>query len=187
MRLTSSFIYSWVWDTRWSCVVSFALRPFYSALHGADRSLGGSQRRARLARIQKNSCSYVIQPEDFTITDAKAHKRWFKVLRNKIGQIWHSEGRASWYIMKANEMHYSTREIQMKTINIFYLIIYWIQKVHVVLLASAGVIILTTLADASRTRMIHTYCVYTVLRYSWWWTADMSETCRVLYQNKFEK
>ena len=24
--------------------------------------------------------------------------------------------------------------------------------------------------------------VYTVLRYSWWWTADLSETCRVLYQ-----
>jgi len=22
---------------------------------------------------------------------------------------------------------------------------------------------------------------------SWWWTADLSETCRVLYQNKFEK
>jgi len=32
--------------------------------------------------------------------------------------------------------------------------------------------------------LIHcsTYCVYTVLRYSWWWTVDMSETCRVLYQ-----
>ena len=24
--------------------------------------------------------------------------------------------------------------------------------------------------------------VYTVLRYSWWWTVDLSETCRVLYQ-----
>ena len=47
----------------------------------------------------------------------------------------------------------------------------------VVLLASASVVILTTLADANRTSM---YCVYTVLRYSWWWTVDMSETCRVL-------
>jgi len=37
------------------------------------------------------------------------------------------------------------------------------------------------------TRMTNTYCVYTVLRYSWWWTVDFSETCRVLYQNKFEK
>ena len=24
--------------------------------------------------------------------------------------------------------------------------------------------------------------VYTVLRYSWWWTVDLSETCRVLYE-----
>ena len=38
------------------------------------------------------------------------------------------------------------------------------------------------LADAKRTSMTNTYCVYTVLRYSWWWTVDMSETCRVLYQ-----
>ena len=30
--------------------------------------------------------------------------------------------------------------------------------------------ILTTLAEANRTRMTNTYCVYTVLRYSWWWT-----------------
>jgi len=30
------------------------------------------------------------------------------------------------------------------------------------------------------TRMTNTYCVYTVLRYSWWWTLDLSETCRVL-------
>ena len=29
---------------------------------------------------------------------------------------------------------------------------------------------------------IVTYCVDTVLRYSWWWTVDFSETCRVLYQ-----
>jgi hypothetical protein len=42
--------------------------------------------------------------------------------------------------------------------------------------------ILTTLADANRTRMTNTYCVYTVFRYSWRWTVDMSETCRVLYQ-----
>jgi len=30
--------------------------------------------------------------------------------------------------------------------------------------------------------MTNTYSVYTVLRYSWWWTVDLSETCRVLYQ-----
>jgi len=38
------------------------------------------------------------------------------------------------------------------------------------------------LADANRTTMTNTYYVYTVLRYSWWWTVDLSETCRVLYQ-----
>jgi hypothetical protein len=27
--------------------------------------------------------------------------------------------------------------------------------------------------------------VYTVLRYSWWWTVNLSETCRVLYQINF--
>ena len=30
--------------------------------------------------------------------------------------------------------------------------------------------------------MTNTYCVYTVSRYFWWCTVDMSETCRVLYQ-----
>jgi len=39
-----------------------------------------------------------------------------------------------------------------------------------------------SLATAKRTSMKKTYCVYTVLRYSWWWTVDLSETCRVLYQ-----
>jgi len=38
------------------------------------------------------------------------------------------------------------------------------------------------LSDANRTSMTNTYCLYTVLRYSWWWTVDLSETCRVLYQ-----
>jgi hypothetical protein len=51
-----------------------------------------------------------------------------------------------------------------------------------VLLVSASVV-LTTLADTNRTGMTNTYCVYTVSRYySWWWTVDLSETCRVLYQ-----
>jgi len=39
--------------------------------------------------------------------------------------------------------------------------------------------ILTTLADTNRTSMTDTCCVYTVLRYSWWWTVDLSKTCRV--------
>jgi len=35
---------------------------------------------------------------------------------------------------------------------------------------------------ANWTSMTNTYCMYTVLRYSWWWTVDLSKTCRVLYQ-----
>jgi len=46
---------------------------------------------------------------------------------------------------------------------------------------SVGVI-RTTLADASRTSMTNKCFVHTVLRYFWWWTVDLSETCRVLYQ-----
>ena len=42
--------------------------------------------------------------------------------------------------------------------------------------------ILTKLADTKRTSMTNTYCVYTVLRYSWRWIVDLSETCRVLHQ-----
>jgi len=36
----------------------------------------------------------------------------------------------------------------------------------IVLLAFASVVILTTLANANRTSMTNTYCVYTVIRYS---------------------
>jgi len=43
-------------------------------------------------------------------------------------------------------------------------------------------LVLLVSADVNRTRMTNTNCMYTVLRYSWWWTVDMSETCRVLYQ-----
>jgi len=42
--------------------------------------------------------------------------------------------------------------------------------------------VLTTLADANSTSMTNTYCVYTVWRYSWGWTVDLSKTCRILYQ-----
>jgi len=40
----------------------------------------------------------------------------------------------------------------------------------------------TTLADANRTSMANTYGMCTVLRYSWSWAVDLSETRRVLYQ-----
>jgi hypothetical protein len=53
---------------------------------------------------------------------------------------------------------------------------------HILHVIAASVVRMTTLADDNRTRMTNTYCVYTVLRYSWWWTVDMSEICRVFYQ-----
>ena len=40
---------------------------------------------------------------------------------------------------------------------------------------------------ANRTSMTNTYCVYTVLRYYLWWTVDLSETCRLLYQVNLRK
>jgi len=61
--------------------------------------------------------------------------------------------------------------------------LYTQQLVFVMLVMWASVsVALTTLADANRTSMTNTYCMYTVLRCSWWWTVDLSETCRVLYQ-----
>jgi len=77
--------------------------------------------------------------------------------------------------MKANEMHYfsylSDKVLYMfqthplsiiRSISTLYM-----QQVFVmlVLLVSASMV-LTTLADANRTSMTNTYCVYTVLRYS---------------------
>jgi len=49
-----------------------------------------------------------------------------------------------------------------------YLDTVYTQQVFVilVLLVSASVVILTTLADTNRTRMTNTYCLYTVSRYS---------------------
>jgi hypothetical protein len=113
--------------------------------------------------------------------------------------FWHSEGRASWYIliMKANEMHYFS-DVFDKVICLFRTgplsIIRNISTLYTrssylsckfcwrLLAWSRWSSILTMLADTSRTSMANTYCVHTVLRYSWWWTVDLSETRTVLYQ-----
>ena len=113
-------------------------------------------------------------------------------------QIWHSEDCASWciLIMKDNEMHYFS-DLFDKVLYMFragplsiirsistlytrnrYLPCWFCWR----LLAWSGCSILNTLADTNRISMTNTYCVYTVLRYSWWWTVDLSETHRVLYQ-----
>jgi hypothetical protein len=46
--------------------------------------------------------------------------------------------------------------------------------------------ILILVASCQQICMIYTIVVCTVIN-SWWWTKELSETCRVLFQNKFEK
>ena len=46
--------------------------------------------------------------------------------------------------------------------------------------------ILILLASCLQTCMTYTIAVCTV-KNSWWWTKELSETCRVSFQNKFEK
>jgi hypothetical protein len=127
-------------------------------------------------------------------------KYFYSPLSKWTFRIWHSQKRASWCIlvMKANEMHYFS--------NLFdkVLCMFWISPLSIIrsistlytrnrhlsywfccrLLTWSGwnSSILTTLADTNNTSMTNAYCVYTVLRYSWWWTVDLSKTCRVLYQ-----
>ena len=81
-------------------------------------------------------------------------------------------------IMKANEMHYFS--------NLFDKVLCMFRTGPLSIIRSISTLYtLSTLylsADTNRTSMINTYCVYTVLRYSWWWTVELSETCRVLYE-----
>ena len=46
--------------------------------------------------------------------------------------------------------------------------------------------ILILLASCQETCMTYTIAACTV-KNSWWWTEELSETCRVSFQNKFEK
>ena len=52
--------------------------------------------------------------------------------------------------------------------------------------AGSGRSVLILLASCQQTCMTYTVAVCTV-KNSWWWTEELSETCRVLFQNKFEK
>jgi len=52
--------------------------------------------------------------------------------------------------------------------------------------AGSGRSFLILLASCRQTCMIYTIAVCTV-KNSWWWTVELSETCRVSFQNKFEK
>ena len=47
-------------------------------------------------------------------------------------------------------------------------------------------VMLTACSQAFSRPVWHTIAVCTV-KNSWWWTEELSETCRVLFQNKFEK
>jgi len=52
--------------------------------------------------------------------------------------------------------------------------------------AGSGRSILILIARCQQTCITYTIAVCTV-KNSWWWTEEMSETCRVSFQNKFEK
>jgi len=88
-----------------------------------------------------------------------------------ISQIWNSEDRASWYILiiKTNELHYFSN-------------LFWYRILHV----SDRFTVHHQESITVYTAKGIPVAVYTVLD-SWWWTVNMSETCRVLYQNKFKK
>jgi len=88
--------------------------------------------------------------------------------------VWHSDDRALWYvhIIKANEMHYFS--------NLFDKVLYMFRTGPLTVIRSIST--LYTQQQVFVTQMTNTYCMYTVLRYSWWCTADLSETCGVLYQ-----
>jgi len=47
--------------------------------------------------------------------------------------------------------------------------------------AGSGRFVLTVLASCQQTCMTYTTAVCTVRNY-WWWTEELSETCRVLFQ-----
>ena len=69
---------------------------------------------------------------------------------------------------ESHEMHYFS--------DLFY-------KVHYMFRTGPLSIIRSISTLYTRNRYLsNNYCVYTVLRYSWWWTVDMSKTCTVIYQ-----
>ena len=89
--------------------------------------------------------------------------------------------------MKANEKHYFS--------NLFYKLLYMFRTCPLSIIRSISTlyttqwvfVMLVLLASASsRQPKEPTWqipiALYTVLRYSWWWTVDMSETCKVIYQ-----
>jgi hypothetical protein len=53
-------------------------------------------------------------------------------------------------------------------------------------LSSSRIILILLLEICLQTCMTYTIAVCTV-KNSWWWTEELSETCRVSFQNKFEK
>jgi len=87
--------------------------------------------------------------------------------------------------MKANEMHYFS-DLFDKVLCIFRTcplsIIRSISALYTLNRYLSSQFCWRLLADANRTGLTNIYWVCTVLRYSWWWTVDMSEMCRVLYQ-----
>ena len=121
--------------------------------------------------------------------------------------IWHSEDRASWYILiiKANKMHYfSNLFILVKNSACFgqiycpssgvsqhcicsnWYLSYWLCWLSA---SEVRIELHPDLASRQPTELAWQMpiAVYTVLRYSWWWTVDLSETCRVKLKVKHSR
>jgi hypothetical protein len=95
------------------------------------------------------------------------------VLSYKIPCIWHSEDHASWCIltMKANEVRFFP--------NLFDKVLYMFRTSPPSIIRS-----ISTLYICNRYLSCE-FCWHLtelVLRYSWWWTVDLSETCRLPYE-----
>jgi hypothetical protein len=98
--------------------------------------------------------------------------------------VWSMGGLVGWkfnvintLIIKANEMHYFS--------DLFDKVLYVFRTNPLSIIRSISTLYTRKryLSCKFRWRLLaDTYCVYTVLRYSWWWTVGLSETCRVLYE-----
>jgi hypothetical protein len=99
-------------------------------------------------------------------------------------QIWHSEDYVSWYtrilIIKANEMNYFSNLFWWSTLYISTDLLSIITS-HNTVYTAIGI------CHASYVGRLLARSGCTQCWDSWWWTVDLSETYRVLHQNKFEK
>ena len=122
--------------------------------------------------------------------------------------FWRSDDRASWYILiikptrctkfsnlfwnKILHVSDSSSVHHQEFFTVHTTMVYAIQvccvygEKLVMKRAGSGRSVLTLLASCQQTCITYTIVVCTV-KNTWWWTKELSETCRDLFQNKFEK